>query len=62
MRTYVLTRFPDTTDGKISFTWEDKDPQEFMLIQKLISWDWDWIRKEAAKLEVGESKEFLENV
>ena len=61
MATYVLTRFPDV-DGKVNYSWKRKHERKWIGMPPLISWDWEWIRKQAEKLKVGESKEFEEDV
>lgn len=52
MAKYKLTRLPDV-DRKINWKWER---ETLNIPRKLISFDWNWLREEAAKLEVGESK------
>ena len=59
MKKYILTRLPDE-DGKVNWSWKLAEGQ--IRPYKLITWDWAWIRKEAAKLKVGESKEYWENI
>jgi len=59
---YKLTRLPDLSDGNINFQWGPVDKENFFHRFVLIDWDWNWIRKEAAKLKVGESKIYDENI
>lgn len=52
---YILTRFKNTPNGEVSYSWEP-EKQDKCVIRKLITWNWKWLREEAAKLEIGESK------
>lgn len=55
---YKLTRLPDLSDGRINWSWGPVDKSNKP--NALITWDWNWIRQEAAKLKVGESKIYNE--
>lgn len=57
---YKLTRLDDTPDGKINWSWSRVGNKP--TITKFITWDWDWIRKEAEKLKIGESRIYHEDV
>lgn len=60
-RKYRLTRLPDLKDGQVNFEWGPiEDDNNILRNHVLIDWDWNWIRKEAAKLEIGESKIYSE--
>ena len=51
---YKLTRLPDDADGKVCFTHEriENTPRPMMI---LVDFDWEELRKKAAKLKVGQS-------
>jgi hypothetical protein len=50
-----ITRLPDLNNGDINYTFEsDYDNNPFMEVD----YEWDWIKNEASKLKVGESKEY----
>lgn len=52
---YILTRFENTPNGEVNYSWKPEKQDQYV-IRKLITWNWKWLREEAAKLEVGESK------
>ena len=52
-RKFELTRLPDLSDGRINYKWR---PVDDIKLRMFISWDYNWIKDEAAKLKVDESK------
>ena len=51
---YKLTRLPDDADGKVCFTHERTEKERWPMMI-LVDFDWEELRKKAAKLKVGQS-------
>lgn len=62
---YILTRLENTPEGDINYSWKkEKEEKEkvFWHMPKFITWNWKWLKDEASKLKVGESKIYEEDI